>query len=178
MLKDYPSAMLDFAGTEISKYIREHIDPSERLLDAGAGWGKYRFLLPEYEMDAVDIWEPYIKKEKLDAYYRMVYIHDLYDFVPPQHYAAITMGDTLEHIPVERAQQVVRNLIQHCDHLLVATPFLMHQDAVHGNPHEAHQQEDLTMDVMAERYPELELYALSNDLHNEHRKSIYIWRKK
>lgn len=178
LLKDYSAAMHDFAGQAIATYVRSRVKPGERVLDAGAGWGKYRWLLPEYEMDAVDIWEPYVVQEKLDGYYRKVFIADLFDFVPPQRYKMVIMGDTLEHIPVERAQKVVRRLAETCDDLIIAVPFEMEQEAVHGNEHEAHQQDDLTEEVMAKRYPQLELLCLSPAKPGEHYKAIYVKRKK
>lgn len=176
-LKDYASAMYDFAGRTIAAYVREHVPATKRLLDAGAGWGKYRFLLPEYEMDAIDIWQPYVTQEKLDAYYRQVYIADLYDFSFPQRYALVVMGDTLEHIPVERAQKVVQKLVSWCDDVIIAVPFEMEQEPVHGNEFEAHQQPDLTEEIMAARYPQLELLCLSPQKLKEHRKAIYIKKK-
>lgn len=175
-LDSYVRAMYDFAGITISEYIRRNINQIDIMLDVGAGWGKYRFLLPEYEMDGLDIWMPYIEQEKLDAYYRNVFVEDAYDFQPKEHYAAITMGDTLEHIPIERAQSIVKKLVECCDCLIIAVPFEMPQEEVHGNKHEAHQQEDLNQRVMEERYPELELYALSPKKPGEHQKAIYIKR--
>jgi 2-polyprenyl-3-methyl-5-hydroxy-6-metoxy-1,4-benzoquinol methylase len=170
----YAQALFDFAGTQIAEYIRKNIPSTGRILDVGAGWGKYRFLLPEYEMDAVEVFSPYITKNKLQAYYRKVFNDDINELVIPEKYAAIIVGDTLEHLPTDKAPITVQKLIDHCDHLIVATPFMMPQEEVEGNKHEAHEQEDLNEQVMAERYPMLRLYSLSPKRPGEHIKSIYV----
>lgn len=173
--KEYALSMLDFAGIHISRMVREQIDPSKRLLDIGAGWGKYRWLLPEYEMDALDIWEPYVKKHKLDAYYRNVHISDGSKFVYPDRYAGIIMGDVLEHLTVEDAQTMVKNACDNADYVYIATPYVMEQEEVENNPHEAHIQDDLTCAIMEKRYPELVLAGVYGR-RGEHTKAIYVKR--
>lgn len=174
-LPDYiADAAYDFAGLTIADYVRQHVKPSQRILDIGAGWGKYRWILPEYEMDAVEVWQPYVEQEKLDAYYRKVFIQDIRDFRFSERYPMVIMGDVLEHIPSEDAQRVVQYICDNCDYLIVATPFEMKQSAVDGNKHEFHEQADLNEAVMTERYPMLELHSLSPLVENTHRKAIYI----
>lgn len=173
--EEYARSLLDYAGNLISQQVREKVGKDKRILDIGAGWGKYRFLLPEYEMDALDIWEPYIEKHKLNAYYRKVYIADAGDFNYPENYGAIIMGDVLEHLPIEQAQKAIRDACNHADYVFVATPFEMEQHEVEGNPHEAHIQDDLTHKIMEERYPELKLLS-SFGRPGEHVKAIYVKR--
>lgn len=172
---NYATALMDYAGNTISALVREHVDSNGKILDIGAGWGKYRFLLPEYEMDAVDIWEIYVDKHKLDAYYDTIYITDAARFDYPNRYDAVIMGDVLEHLPVEDAQKMVRAACNNADYVFISTPFEMEQEEVEGNPHEAHVQADLTEKVMAERYPELELFDTFGRP-GEHVKSIYVKR--
>lgn len=172
--KDYISAMHDFAGNEIAAYIRAHVPTDKRILDVGAGWGKYRFLLPEYEMDAVEIWRPYIEANNLQAYYREIFVDNIVDLTI-RKYDVIVMGDVLEHIDIEPAQRVVQKLVDNCGLLLIATPFKMVQEAVEDNEYEEHRQPDLTEDRMAERYPQLKLYKLSPSQPGEHIKSIYMY---
>ena len=171
--QEYTLALLDFAGNTISDYIRQNVSTDKRLLDVGAGWGKYRFLLPEYEMDAIEVWTPYIAANGLNTYYRNVYAEDICDFEFKERYGAITMGDVLEHIAVEQAQKVVDKLCDNADYVCIAVPFEMEQEAVEGNYHEEHQQDDLTEEVMAERFPRLTLYKKFGRP-NEHVKAIYI----
>lgn len=171
--KEYIGALYDYAGLLISSEIRSKIRTDSRILDVGAGWGKYRFLLPEYEMDAVDIWAPYAEQNKLDAYYRKVFIEDAADFNFKRGYDAVIMGDVLEHLPVARAQQLVKRACEAVDYVFIATPFAMPQEEVEGNPHEAHAQEDLNEEIMVERYPELELLDKKMGLNN-FVKSVYV----
>lgn len=170
---NYVLSLLDYAGTTIGELVRENVPTNEKILDIGAGWGKYRFLLPEYEMDGIDVWEPYIEKHKLDAYYETVFITDASKFGYPYRYGAVIMGDVLEHLEIADAQKMVRAACQHSDFVFIATPFEMLQEEVEGNPHEAHIQPDLTAEIMAERYPELELFDTFGK-ENEHVKAIYV----
>jgi hypothetical protein len=169
----YAAALLDFAGLTISQLVRERVATDQKLLDIGPGWGKYRFLLPEYEMDGVEVWKPYVAQNKLDAYYSTVHVVNAVDFRYLQRYGAVIIGDVLEHIPVEGAQAVIRAACANADHLFVAVPFEMPQDEVEGNHHEAHAQDDLTAELMAERYPELQFYGVFQRP-EEHAKAIYV----
>lgn len=170
---EYKEALLDYAGLTISRYIRKHLPTDKRILDVGAGWGKYRFLLPEYEMDCVEAWQPYVEQNKLDAYYRNVFINDITDFDIKEHYGAITMGDVLEHISPKEAFGVVDKLCAAADYVCIAVPFEMEQEAVEGNHHEEHLQADLNEEVMKKRFPQLELLEYFKG-DNEHIKAIYV----
>lgn len=171
--ENYIAALLDFAGLTISEEVRKVLGSDKRILDIGAGWGKYRYLLPEYEMDALDIWGPYVEKHKLDRYYRNIFIQDASEFVYPQKYGAVIMGDVLEHLDIEPAKKLVKAACMNADYVFIATPFEMVQHEVEDNPHEAHAQDDLTEKVMADRYPELKLFKTFGRP-NEHIKAIYI----
>lgn len=172
-LATYTAALLDFAGTTIASLVRQHVSSDLRLLDIGPGWSKYRFLLPEYEFDGVEVWEPYVEQNKLNAYYRNVYITNAADFRYPQRYGAVIIGDVLEHIPVDGAQYVIKTACDNADHVFVAVPFEMPQEEVDGNRHEVHEQDDLTQELMAQRYPELSFHSIFQRP-MEHAKAIYI----
>lgn len=169
----YEAALYDFAGNTIAQLIRENVPTDKPLLDIGAGWGKYGQLLPEYKMDAVEVWKPYVQAENLQNLYDNVFIIDAQDFAYPYRYGAVILGDVLEHIPVEGAQRVIEAACANADFVYVATPFEMPQDEVDGNHHEAHIQDDLTTYLMAERYPQLRFYD-SRGAEGEHTKAIYI----
>lgn len=152
----YIPALYDFAGNAIATIVRDWVPSWELILDVGAGWGKYRWLLPEYQMDAVEAWEPNIKESKLDVYYANVYR------MPVQRlswagkaYGAVIFGDVLEHLPVSEAQHVIRAACAHSKLVIVAVPYNMEQHPEDGNPYEEHIQADLDRAVMESRYPEL-----------------------
>ena len=63
----------------------------------------------------------------------------------------------IEHMDVAKAQKVLSYAAGHCKDLIVGVPYRYRQGALYGNPNEEHLQDDLTHDLMLERYPELEL---------------------
>lgn len=161
----------DFAGLQIRYDITRRFDQTTTILDVGAGWGKYRELLPEYpHMDACEIWHPNIEAELLGLGYRDVFEADIV-VLDVDRYDVIIMGDVLEHLPTEAAAATVARLNNNCEEIYVAVPYLHPQGEVDGNPFERHVQDDLTDDVMIERYPTLVLYAGSPD------KGVYVKRR-
>lgn len=165
----YRQALFDYAGVEIAWLVRATILPEEKILDIGSGWGKYRWLLPEYEFDAVEVWEPYVKQHNLDAYYNTVFIGEAVKYSYPHRYGVTILGDVLEHMSIDHATQVLHAACHHSDLVVVAVPFLHPQGPEEGNPYEAHLQEDLTEAVMKERYPYLTLHCFDGH------KAIYVY---
>lgn len=151
-------ATYDWAGVRVRALVLESFSPrTTQILDVGAGWGKYRDLLAEYPyVDAVEIWRPYVEEERLRHRYRHVWTCDVVDLVGsstwhPGRYDLVVLGDVLEHLSVRDARTVLGRI----GRAIVAVPFEYAQDEVDGNPHEAHVQDDLTPEMMAERYPDL-----------------------
>ncbi|MCR5174619.1 MAG: class I SAM-dependent methyltransferase [Oscillospiraceae bacterium] len=147
----------DYGKAEICAWIRREFPPTEdyAILDVGAGDGKWRRLLPEYRMDAVEIFRPYA--ERLTGY-RHVMREDIADLKYGfSAYDLIIFGDVIEHMPVEQAQAVLEYAKPRCWDMIVAVPFLYRQAAVDGNDHQAHIQDDLTPEIFAERYPGFEV---------------------
>lgn len=164
------AAQFDWAGIQIFNLVRQSFKPEETtILDVGAGWGKYRYLLPDYTMDACEVWVPYVNADKLVELYRNVYVADICDLEIGQ-YDVIIMGDVLEHIPREKAKQLITRLVTKCKQIYVVVPYLYPQGEVEGNPYEIHHQADLTEKLMEKEYPELELLA------NSPEKGIYVKR--
>lgn len=141
----------DWAGLRVQWEIITHYDTSAELLDVGAGWGKYRDLLPEHTMDAVEIWQPYVEQERLHERYRDVIVGDICD-VELRWYDVIILGDVFEHLTVEQATELLPRLWAACDEIYVAVPFEYEQGIENGNPYEVHQQPDLNERVMSLRY--------------------------
>ena len=141
--------------------VRAELPPEASILDVGAGFGKYRILLPEYpNMDAAEVWEPYIEQEQLRDRYRHVYHADICDLAisPQWHpYDLVILGDVLEHIDRERATPLVTHLTATCREVFAIVPYCYPQGSEHGNPWQRHLQEDLTPDLMTTAYPTLTL---------------------
>ena len=167
------ACLYDFAGLTVRDFIRGRFNPdSAALLDVGAGWGKYRLLLPEFAvMDAVEIWRPYVEECALEALYRTVYVENVLDFAGRTlRYDAVIFGDTLEHIAPAEAARIVQIFDSRGAVVVAAVPFTMEQEPVDGNPFEKHLQPDLTPELMAARFPSLCLLA------QQESKAVYATR--
>ena len=147
---------LDIGKDYVTSWIRQYFRKDARILDVGACDGKWRKLLPEYRnMDAVEAWEPHC--EKILPMYRRVFYQDIRDFLFLEAYDLIIFGDVIEHLSVKDAQQVLKEAAPSCRDLIVGVPFLWPQDDYDGNPYEVHIQDDLTREIFAARYPDLEV---------------------
>lgn len=160
-------SIYDWCGKEIQRMVKGAFTTDAVGLDVGAGWGKYRYLLPKYTLDACEIWEPYVKKEKLKNRYREVIIKDICDY-RFKWYDFVILGDVLEHIARPQAQRLLDYICSRCEELYVAVPFLYPQAEEDGNPYEEHKQDDLTPELMETEYPMLKLVATNGE------KGIYI----
>ena len=152
-----PSSWTGFKSN-IQDWIINNVPTNKRVLDVGPGVGTYSDLLRHkgYQIDAVEIFRPYIEKYELIEKYDNVYCDDIVKF-DISDYDFIILGDVLEHLPAERAKELVDKIIKLGKECLVAVPYMMEQGEYQGNIHETHYQPDLTFDIMKERYPKLEL---------------------
>lgn len=145
----------------IKNWILENVSLDAKILDIGAGCGTYSDLLRGYgyKMDAIEIWEPYIKKYNLKDKYDVVMEMDVLDVYAPtlQNYDMCILGDILEHLNIKDGQRLIKDISKHCKYFIVAIPYQMEQGEHEGNIHETHLQPDLTPKIMEDRYPELEL---------------------
>lgn len=140
---------------EICAWIRTWFPRSAEILDVGACDGLWRRLLPEYaNMDAVEAWRPHYECLRRDGY-RRVFLEDA-RFFHYEHYDLVILGDILEHLAVDEAQAVLEYAGAHSRDVIVAVPFCFPQGKKDGNPYEVHVQDDLTPELVAERYPQLE----------------------
>ena len=139
----------DYGKREVVEWIRQHFLPDAVILDVGACDGKWRRLLPEYTMDAVEIFEPYARKL---TGYRNVFITDItalnYDW-----YDLIIFGDIVEHMTPKRAKAMLEYAKPRCADMIIAVPWEYKQGIVDGNKWQAHIQDDLTPELFAKRFP-------------------------
>ena len=140
---------------EIRQWFIQNVPTSKRILDVGPGQGTYSDLLRDlgYRMDAVEVWAPYVDQFGLRSKYDNVYVADIREF-NIDDYDFIILGDVLEHLSTEDAQELIDNIHFLEADCLVAIPYMMAQDGEeYGNSYETHLQSDLTPEVMGERYP-------------------------
>lgn len=141
---------------EVKIHIANVVPRHHKILDVGAGSGTYVNLLAplNYNLYALEIYEPYVRQFALPAMYIRVDVGDIctYDY---SEFDYLILGDVLEHIAVEPAQKLIKEICQSGKKCLVGVPYLYEQGPVDGNQYEEHLQADLTPEVMQERYPEL-----------------------
>ena len=148
----------EYFKEDIAKYLKERFSPKSSILDVGAGQGIYNDLLGDYflKIDAVEVFLPNIEEYRLKEKYRQVFNVDIRDF-KYGYYDIIIFGDILEHLEVEEAQKVLDYAYTRCREIVVAVPYQYVQGIEYGNIYEIHKQDDLTPNIMQERYPNLEL---------------------
>lgn len=151
---------------------------SATVLDVGPGSGIYSDILSDwfYDIDAVEVHTPYIEMFHLNRKYRKVFEDSIQNFyredtyyycddayphyaVSRDHFNIVIMGDVLEHLSVEDAQMILKQMAKHGSFVVAAVPYDYEQGTEMGNVHETHLQSDLNESVMDERYPELILYV-------------------
>jgi len=138
--------------TECFNWLELNYNKGSTVLDIGAGSGKWGIALKEnFIIDAVEVWQENIDKFKLNEIYRKVYKSDILDF-DFDFYDIIILGDILEHLEVEQAQNLINKLYKKCNQLLIVVPYNYEQDDLGGNPYEIHKQPDLTEKLFMERY--------------------------
>lgn len=166
------AGLYDWAGIQIFNLVRERFHPDlTQILDVGAGWGKYKLLLPDYaQMDACEIWVPYIHQNNLESLYREVFPIDICN-LGFNFYDVIIMGDVFEHIERQQAKDLLKTMRDKSTEVYIIVPYEYEQGEEDGNPYEEHKQADLTPELMKIEYPELDLLTDNGN------KGIYIWQK-
>jgi len=152
---------MPYSYSKYKREVREHIlsvlEPSAKILDVGPGSGSYFELLGDsYQMDALEIFEPYVRMFNLSTKYSNLIIGDVREFDRAE-YDYIIFGDVIEHLTVEDATRVLDSVKD--KKYLVAVPFLFEQGEEFGNVHEIHYQPDLTEELVIQRYGLKKLYS-------------------
>lgn len=143
-------------------YLKEKFEQGALGLDLGCGSGKYGSLLDNYfKLDGVEICMENVFAETL-AWYDRFYCSDIREFQFPV-YDFIILGDVLEHLTVRDAKKLLKYILPRCTEIIVTVPFLYKQGAIHGNQYEIHKQDDLTPELMRERYPELGIKWINSE---------------
>jgi SAM-dependent methyltransferase len=113
-----------------------------RVLDVGAGYGKYGLLAREYggaeRVDAVDASPPRF------PVYDHVYVGDIrrLDKVLPaggERYDLALLIDVIEHLEKDEGWQVLDDLMRRAKQVLVTTPFGFRPQEIPGMPYETHR---------------------------------------
>lgn len=127
------------------------------VLDCGAGAGVYLDLIREHMgndviVDAVEVWEPYIKQFNLSSRYNNLYHTDLRD-ISNFNYDLVILGDILEHMTESDAVSVWNKISKQARYAIISIPIIhYHQDAINGNPYEVHVEEDWNVDRVLQKF--------------------------
>lgn len=155
----------DYFKDDVKMHIMRNIPHYAKVLDVGAGSGKYGVMLKGYfdSIDALEIYHPYIVKFDLHSIYTRIFCADVIDF-DISEYDFIILGDVVEHLELKVAQNLIGYIHNANKKCLVAVPYQMEQGEVDGNIHETHLQSDITKDNFIEKYPYMKL-LFANDLY-------------
>lgn len=127
------------------------------ILDVGPGAGKWGNIAKKHfpmGIDAVEIFQPYIDNFGLDKIYRNVWNANILNCQwEPGEYELVILGDVLEHLAIEDAQGLLEYIAGTGAYALIMVPYVYSQGACYDNDYETHLQDDLTEQIMLERYP-------------------------
>jgi 2-polyprenyl-3-methyl-5-hydroxy-6-metoxy-1,4-benzoquinol methylase len=145
------------------------------VLDIGAGSGTYSDLLRDQlqYIDGIEIWEPYVREFDLPSKYNLFAVADardkfrdfyMYDLnVKP--YDLVIFGDVMEHMSEEDAVEMWTLANRVGNWKMISSPIIHYpQGAEHGNPYEAHVQDNLTAEKIRELFGPFEfeeVYAVT-----------------
>lgn len=163
---------------EIIHYIHKNVELTDDILDIGAGCGDWGVILKNNgykNIDALEVWLPYISEFGLIDKYRSIIVADIRNFKVKCHYKFMLMGDVLEHLTYEDARTVIDTLKTQCEHLMIVVPYLLPQVVTEGNIQETHLQADLTHDIFIQRYPEF--ICIDDKTHLGIQQGVWIWNK-
>jgi hypothetical protein len=141
---------------EVINHIKDNTSEYSKILDVGPGAGTYGSMLKHLNVEALEIYPPYISMFNLTEIYKTIHIGDIREFdIEPYDY--IIMGDVLEHLTVEEAKDILSRAKN--KKVMVAVPYLFEQGEEMGNIYETHHQPDLTNELVQERYSLTPLYT-------------------
>lgn len=145
---------------DVIEILRTKFNKNSKILDIGAGDGKWGYVLREHfsNIDAVEIFEPYVNRYGLKEYYKNVFVENFLDF-DFDYYDVIIMGDVFEHVKREDAQNWLKKNKNKFGEIIIVVPFEYEQvwDGNYENKWGHHHQSDLTPEIMESNFSELHL---------------------
>lgn len=171
---DSGKKFVDRALLRLNTHLGDDFFNHKSILDVGAGSGTYsnlysNALLPrtKFKWSAVEIWEPYIEKFELNKKYDVVHKTDILSFLKEneEFYDIIFMGDIIEHMTKEEAQEVMK-LAQETSYLVIMSIPIVHypQDEFEGNPYEAHVKDDWSTEEVLSSFSNIVHYGVENEI--------------
>lgn len=144
---------------EIIDFINRKFDNTSAILDVGAGSGIYGQLLKRDfpNIDAIEVFEPYVTSYDLPSKYRNVFVGDVLttNEINFEQYSLFILGDVFEHLSETDARALLDKLSKVNAEIIVAVPFNSPQGEAFDNKYERHLQPKLSLVSMLKDYPEL-----------------------
>ncbi len=162
----------DFVNQTI-RYVEENYSVGNSILDIGAGAGKFGELLSKsFEVDGVEIHQPYIQEFELEKKYNKVLNGNCLDISKKMFrgYDLIFMWKTLEHLSYAESRALINKIKSASVDFIFSVPYMLKQGVCHGNKHEIHKQDDLHLKLVKHRYPEFKT-LFTSDHHG-----VFIWK--
>lgn len=143
-----------YFDTPILRFIEKTFSPATRVIDVGAGegrWGKY--LQGSCPVDAIEPDTTYVMKYSLNALYDNVFYMKAEEFERWGCYDLVIMFDVLEHLDPDAARLLLERISGAGCSILLKVPYLWEQDHLRPDDFELHLQPDLTPEIFNKRYP-------------------------
>jgi len=140
----------------------KEINP-KTVLDVGAGAGVYLDIIKnnlenDVSVEAVEIWEPYIKEFNLESKYNIVWNKDVRLF-KEFSYDLVIFGDIMEHMTKEDAVKLWDNVSKTAGSAIISIPIVHYpQGHEHGNPYEEHVKDDWTTQEVLDTFSNITEY--------------------
>lgn len=164
---------MPFSSDAGKQYIQSLNLTGTRILDVGAGSGTYRKLFPNLgkHWTAVEIWEPYIQEYKLRDLYDEVIVGDARQ-LEYKEYDIAFVGDVLEHMERQEAEDLLFKLRQKCRTVVVSIPIGFYpQDEYNGNPYEKHICDNWTHNDVVKSFGEPWGHVIDKEI------GVYVYRR-
>lgn len=145
------------------KRIVNKIKP-KTALDIGVGAGTYAKMFPHLEWTGVEIWGPYIEQYGLRDLYPTLHNVDAREWEPTQRYDVVFLGDVLEHMTVQEAQDLVKKL-KYPTTVIISIPIGPYpQGEYDGNPYEKHITDNWTVDEFHSVFGVSQYHVVDGDI--------------
>ncbi len=161
----------DFVHESV-KYVKSNYKKGCKILDIGAGAGKFgEHFSKDYKIDGVEIYEPYISEFNLEAKYNKLFNCNCLDLSLStiSDYDLIFMWKTLEHLSYVESRELISNVKKANVDFIFSVPYMTPQGVCHNNEFEIHKQDDLTLKIVKQRYPEFKT-LFTSDHHG-----VFFW---